>query len=106
MKHLEGLESKAARIADNQTQAETGFNYDLLKLEFEDLADSRAVADVAELTAFDRPAVEDLLKDEGKSAGEVLSEAPDLESDSGDSGAESPHHTHECLECGHEFTPQ
>lgn len=117
-------EVKAARIADNKTQLESGFDYDVLASEFADLNDTLDTPDVADLTAFETPDIDELLERDGTDIDEFMSQPDRDMSDDGDDadgasddsppedvadgeydGPDVPPGAVECPECGHAFEP-
>lgn len=121
----------AARIADNKTQMETGFDYDTLGNELEQLDDDFGIETetISEQTAFDQTVVEDLTTDETPDADELFggddeeendetetTEEPvsddtdetdnenDNDNDDSDPEAETPDSVvYTCPDCGHSF---
>lgn len=125
---------KAARIADNKTQIESGFDYDTLAVEMETLNESNDLPAISELTGFDTVDVDDLLdrstadiedfmaqpdRDTSEDTGSSSDDAdPTDDGELGDDtfGGEGTTETEgvepaaprprevACPECGHEFT--
>jgi len=111
----EGLtpaEVKGARIADNKTQMESGWDLETLSVEFEELEDLGA--DEWEATGFSEDEIDSILDHEdldvdeffeAAEEGEFVDESNEDEDDEEYDGPEVPPGEFECPDCGHTFTP-
>jgi len=110
---LTDAEVRAARLADNKTQMDSGLDYDLLATEIDVLEDVMPEEDLPELTGFDETEIEDLLTREGGSVDDFMgddeydfSDDPspeDGDNDDGEDGESADGTGVECPECGHTF---
>lgn len=131
---LKPEEVKGARIADNKTSLESGFDYDELAGEFTDLDEYLNSEDISDMTGFEETDVSDMIKrggtelddfealpdrdtsDDGSSDGSVdagdAGGTEDVDGDAARSDVDSdgeresmPSGMFECPDCGHEFDP-
>jgi len=82
-------EVRAARIADNKTNLDSGFDYDLLAMEVDELLASNDRDDIVDLIGFRGPDVDDLIERDGGSIDDLVTGAewasdPEQEADEGD----------------------
>lgn len=101
---LSPAEVKAARIADNKTQMESGWDIGTLSVEFESLEEMGL--DVSQ-TGFSSEEVESIIDHQDLDVDEFFEAAEDdeFEDDSMDDEDEVPPGEFACPECGHTFEP-
>lgn len=100
---LSDAQAKAARIADNKTQMETGWNMDNLALEVEQLEETEVDVDVE--TGFDEQELDTLLEEQDVDIDQFFEEEPP---DAADDSTDDPHDPSDevsCPDCGHVFIP-
>ena len=87
-------EVRAARIADNKTNLDSGFDYDLLAMEVDELLENNDRDDIVDLIGFRGPDVDDLIERDGGSIDDLLTgddwESEPEQENSEDTGDDDP----------------